>query len=71
MLRKKLSRRLFPLVASVFFASCGGNGDGKVNLSWKENASNVQNSFDVKFYVENSGSMNGYLCDGSSFTILC
>ena len=67
MLRKRLSRRLFPLVASVFFASCGGNGDGKVNLSWKETASNAQKSFDVKFYVENSGSMNGYLCDGSSF----
>lgn len=47
--RKMLSRWLFPiLVASVFFASCGGNGDGKVNLSWKETASNAQKSFDVK-----------------------
>lgn len=61
-----LSRWLFSiLVASVFFASC--DGDGKVNLSWKETASNAQKSFDVKFYVENSGSMNGYFCEGSSF----
>ena len=64
--RKMLSRWLFSiLVASVFFASC--DGDGKVNLSWKETASNAQKSFDVKFYVENSGSMNGYFCEGSSF----
>lgn len=68
MQRKRLSRQLYPiLVASVLFVSCGGNGDGKVNLSWEEYAPNKQNRFDVKFYVENSGSMNGYLCEGSSF----
>lgn len=53
--------------AFALLVSCGGSGDGKVCLSWKETAPMTQNKFCVKFYVENSGSMNGYLCDGSAF----
>lgn len=67
MLKKRLNKLLLLLGISILLLSCGGRGDGKVNLSWKENAPKAQNKFDVKFYVENSGSMNGYLCDGSSF----
>lgn len=68
MARKWRNKLLLSIIgSSLLLASCGGNGDGKVSLSWKEKIPVVQNKFNVKFYVENSGSMNGYLCDGSAF----
>lgn len=68
MARRWRNKLLLSIIgSSLLLVSCGGNGDGKVSLSWKEKTPVVQNSFNVKFYVENSGSMNGYLCDGSAF----
>lgn len=49
------------------FVSCGNGGDGKVKLSWQDVPIKKQNHIVVNFYVENSGSMNGYMCDGSEF----
>ena len=48
----------------MVLASCEG---GKVKLAWDETAPNTMGKFKVNFYVENSGSMNGYMCEGSEF----
>ena len=55
------------LVAIVVIAkSCGGGS--KVSIVW--NTVPLQNktidSVELKVYVENSGSMDGYMCDGSN-----
>lgn len=69
--RKNQSNLLFLLVLMmvlcVITSSCGGGGDGKVRLSWTEVKPGEQGKFKVDFYVENSGSMNGYMCAGSEF----
>ena len=54
------------MVTCVVTSSCG-SGDGKVRLSWSEVKPLEQSKFKVNFYVENSGSMNGYMCAGSEF----
>lgn len=42
-------------------------GGGKILLDWQEAGTdtNIPDSIVVKVYVENSGSMNAYMCDGS------
>lgn len=49
----------------IILASC--DTGGKVKLAWNETTPNVIGKFKVNFYVENSGSMNGYMCEGSEF----
>lgn len=58
---------LMLMIASGLVSSCGSSGDGKVRLSWTEVKPLKQDKFKVNFYVENSGSMNGYMCPGSEF----
>ncbi len=54
------------MVACLVASSCGGGSD-KVRLSWNEVKPMRQGKFKVNIYVENSGSMNGYMCAGSEF----
>ena len=52
------------LVAIVFMnISCGGRN---VTVKWESvQQSETSNNFKLKVYIENSGSMDGYMCDGS------
>ena len=68
MIMKNQSHLLFLILAMftcILTSSCGG--DNKVRLSWSEVKPEEQGKFKVNFYVENSGSMNGYMCAGSEF----
>lgn len=49
------------------FSSCFSGGDGKVTLDWKGVKETSDLPITVNFYVENTGSMNGYMCAGSEF----
>ncbi len=62
---KSLSFLAFILFACLVVSSCGS--DGNIRLSWTEVKPLEQSKFKVNFYVENSGSMNGYMCAGSEF----
>lgn len=62
---KSLSSILL-LLLCVNVSSCGG-GDGKVTIDWKEVKEAADMPITVNFYVENTGSMNGYMCGGSEF----
>lgn len=67
MIMKNQSNLLFLMLVMVYCmltSSCGGN---KVQLSWSEVKPAEQSKFKVNIYVENSGSMNGYMCAGSEF----
>lgn len=52
------------LVAIMFLnISCGGRN---VTVRWESvQQSEISNNFKLKVYIENSGSMDGYMCDGS------
>ena len=54
-----------PIVAIlILLYSCG---DRKISVSWTPTVitDNLDNDFCLKVYIENSGSMDGYMCDGS------
>lgn len=38
-----------------------------VNIEWQNNPTSKDDSLCVNFYIENTGSMNGYMCAGSDF----
>ena len=55
------------LIAAIVVANISGGGN-KVFLEWKaiSSKSEAVDSIELKVYVENSGSMDGYMCDGSN-----
>ena len=66
-MRKELSPLLWQtfIFAAILFLSSCGNG---IEIKW--NRSNVpisESRPELKVYIENSGSMDGYMCDGSEF----
>lgn len=63
-IKNKLLVQLFCFV--MVLASC--DTGGKVKITWNAPATpSVMGKAKVNFYVENSGSMNGYMCEGSEF----
>lgn len=60
----KIANICFSFFVLLSLISCGGSD---VELSWKEIPPVNDESFKVNFYVENSGSMNGYMNAGSEF----
>lgn len=48
-----------------FFENCGSKRE--VDITWKEIKAPADVPVTVNFYVENTGSMNGYMCAGSEF----
>ena len=62
-LKVKLLAKLF--LASIMFLniSCGSRD---VTVTWSRiEGSTLSNNFKLKVFIENSGSMDGYMCDGS------
>lgn len=55
------------IILAVVISTCIGNG-GKIILTWDAVPApkEIKDSIELKVYVENSGSMDAYMCDGSN-----
>lgn len=55
-----------PIILALFLllVSCGNS----IEVRWDRSNANIRESHpELNVYIENSGSMNGYMCDGSEF----
>lgn len=55
------------IIGIVIISACFGEGN-KIKLTWEavQAPKEIQDSIELKVYVENSGSMDAYMCAGSN-----